>query len=108
VSSWVDNAVSSLLKIIKDYHLDGIDIDYEHFQEDNHTIFECIGQLITKLKQNNAISFASIAPFDDQEAQSHYLSLWNKYGDAIDCVNFQFYAYDASTTISEFIQYYNT
>jgi hypothetical protein len=108
VSSWVDNAVSSLSKIIEEYHLDGIDIDYEHFQADNDTFAECIGQLITRLKQNNAISFASIAPFDDQEVQSHYLALWNKYGDAIDYVNFQFYAYDASTTISEFIQYYNT
>jgi len=108
VSSWVDNAVSSLSKIIRDYHLDGIDIDYEHFQADNTTFAECIGQLITRLKQSKAISFASIAPFDNQEVQSHYLALWKKYGHAIDYVNFQFYAYSANTTISQFIKYYNT
>jgi hypothetical protein len=108
VSSWVDNAVSSLSKIIEEYHLDGIDIDYEHFQANNDTFAECIGQLITRLKQSNVISFASIAPYDDQEVQSHYLALWNKYEHVIDYVNFQFYAYDSSTTISQFIGYYNT
>ena len=50
VSSWVNNAVSSLSKIIKQYHLDGIDIDYEHFEADANTFVECIRQLITKLK----------------------------------------------------------
>jgi len=107
VSSWVDNAVSSLSKIIKEYHLDGIDIDYEHFEADNNVFTECIGQLITRLKHSKAISFASIAPFDSQEVQSHYLALWKKYGHAIDYVNFQFYAYSANTTISQFIKYYN-
>ncbi|KAH7415920.1 hypothetical protein KP509_14G066600 [Ceratopteris richardii] len=29
--SWVSNAVSSLSSLISQYHLDGIDIDYEHF-----------------------------------------------------------------------------
>lgn len=109
VSSWLNNAVSSLSKIIKQYHLDGIDIDYEHFEADGKMFVECIGQLITKLKQSKAISFASIAPFDDGGAvQSHYKALWSKYGHVIDYVNFQFYAYDAGTTVSQFIQHYNT
>lgn len=108
VSAWVDNAVSSLSKIIKEYHLDGIDIDYEHFQASNDIFAECIGQLITRLKQSDAISFASIAPYDNQEVQSHYLGLWNKYGHVIDYINFQFYAYDSSTTIAQFKEYYNT
>lgn len=108
VSSWLDNAVSSLSKIIREYHLDGIDIDYEHFQADNKTFTECIGQLITRLKQSKVISFASIAPFDNQEVQSHYLALWKKYWRAIDYVNFQFYAYSANTTILQFIKYYKT
>ncbi|KAF5744664.1 putative Chitinase 1 precursor [Tripterygium wilfordii] len=34
VDSWVSNAVSSLTDIVKEYNLDGIDIDYEHFQAD--------------------------------------------------------------------------
>ncbi|CAI0544808.1 unnamed protein product [Linum tenue] len=66
------------------YNLDGIDIDYEHFKSDPQTFAECIGRLITTLKKNGVISFASIAPFDDPEVQSHYQALWNKYGNAID------------------------
>ncbi|GLJ06128.1 hypothetical protein SUGI_0032210 [Cryptomeria japonica] len=108
VSSWVSNAVSSLTAIIKQYHLDGIDIDYEHFDfSDPNTFASCIGQLITQLKQNKVISFASIAPFDDEKVQSHYSALWNKYGKVIDYVNFQFYAYDSSTSVSQFIKYFN-
>ena len=41
VDSWVSNAVSSLTRIIKQYQLDGIDIDYEHFKADPVTFAEC-------------------------------------------------------------------
>ncbi|OVA09963.1 2S globulin [Macleaya cordata] len=108
VDSWVQNAVSSLSGIINEYNLDGIDIDYEHFSSDSDTFAECIGQLLTTLKGNGIISFASIAPFDDDEVQSHYLALWKKYGHLIDYVNFQFYAYDKGTSVSQFIQYFET
>ncbi len=108
VDSWVSNAVSSLTRIIKQFHLDGIDIDYEHFKGDPNTFAECIGRLITTLKQNKVISFASIAPFDDDQVQSHYLALWGKYGHQIDYVNFQFYAYDKGTSVSQFIDFFNT
>nr|KJB20121.1 hypothetical protein B456_003G134100 [Gossypium raimondii] len=117
VDSWVSNAVSSLTDIIQEYHLDGIDIDYEHFNA-NHgwpistanpdTFAECIGKLVKTLKNNGVISFASIAPFDDDDVQSHYKALWQSYGDLIDYVNFQFYAYDQGTTVSQFINYFNT
>ncbi|TYH24045.1 hypothetical protein ES288_A03G060500v1 [Gossypium darwinii] len=89
VDSWVSNA----------YHLDGIDINYEHFNADPDTFSECIGKLIKTLKNNGVISFASIAPFDDDDVQSHYKALWKSYGDLIDYVNFQFYAYDQGTTV---------
>lgn len=108
VDSWVSNAVSSLTRIIKQYHLDGIDIDYEHFHGDSDTFAECIGRLITTLKTNKVISFASIAPFDNDQVQERYLALWRKYGHQIDYVNFQFYAYDKGTTVSQFISYFNT
>ncbi|XP_023761014.1 chitinase 2 [Lactuca sativa] len=108
VDSWVSNAVSSLTKIIQEYNLDGIDIDYEHFHADPDTFAECIGKLVTTLKNNGVISFASIAPFDDDEVQSHYLALWKNYAHVIDYVNFQFYAYDQGTTISQFIKYFQT
>ncbi|KAK8601561.1 hypothetical protein V6N12_051391 [Hibiscus sabdariffa] len=108
VDSWLSNAVSSLTDIIHQYNLDGIDIDYEHFNADPDTFAECIGQLIKTLKKNGIISFASIAPFDDDDVQSHYKALWKSYGDLIDYVNFQFYAYDQGTTVSQFINYFNT
>ncbi|CAK9139631.1 unnamed protein product [Ilex paraguariensis] len=107
VDSWVSNAVSSLTHIIKQYNLDGIDIDYEHFNADPDTFAECIRKLITRLKNNGVISFASIAPFDDDQVQNHYLALWKSYGHLIDYVNFQFYAYDEGITVSQF-NYFET
>ncbi|KAL0907342.1 hypothetical protein M5K25_021744 [Dendrobium thyrsiflorum] len=106
IDSWVSNAVSSLTKIIKEYNLDGIDIDYEHFSADYDTFAECIGRLLKTLKCNNVISFASIAPYDYYDVQSHYIALWEKYGELIDYVNFQFYAYPSNTTISQFLNYF--
>ncbi|KAK9055406.1 hypothetical protein SSX86_026489 [Deinandra increscens subsp. villosa] len=107
VDSWVSNAVSSLTNIIKEYDLDGIDIDYEHFDHGHPEVFaECIGKLITTLKNNGVISFASIAPYENHEVQSHYLALWKSYGHIIDYVNFQFYAYDKGTTVSQFMDYF--
>ncbi|WCJ40325.1 Chitinase 1 [Euphorbia peplus] len=108
INSWVSNAVSSLTRIIKQYNLDGIDIDYEHFKAQPNTFAECIGQLISTLKRNRVISFASIAPFDDDQVQSHYQALWKKYGNLIDYVNFQFYAYDQGTTVSQFLSFFET
>lgn len=66
--------------------MDGIDIDYEHFKADPDTFAECIGQLISTLKRNKEISFASIAPFDDDQVQKPYLALWNKYGNQINMI----------------------
>ncbi|KAL0928210.1 hypothetical protein M5K25_000082 [Dendrobium thyrsiflorum] len=108
VDSWVNNAVISLTAIIQRYHLDGVDIDYEQFRADSDTFADCIGKLIMTLKNNGVISFASIAPFADEDVQKHYLSLWKKYGEYIDYVNFQFYAYDSSTTVSQFLSYFET
>ncbi|TXG75419.1 hypothetical protein E1A91_1Z016100v1 [Gossypium mustelinum] len=98
VDSWVSNTVSSLTNIIQEYHMDGIDIDYEHFNADPDTFAECIGKLVKTLKDNGVISFASIAPFDDDDVQSHYKALWQSY----------VYAYDQGTTVSQFISYFNT
>ncbi|KAL8092279.1 hypothetical protein AgCh_034536 [Apium graveolens] len=107
IDYWVSNAVSSLTRIIRQYNLDGIDIDYEHFRKASpYTFAECIGRLITTLKRNNVISFASIAPFDGYQAQRHYKELWSRYGYAIDYVNFQFYAYDSGTTVPQFLSYF--
>ncbi|CAK9170197.1 unnamed protein product [Ilex paraguariensis] len=108
VDSWVSNAVSSLTHIIKQYNLDGIDIDYEQFGATPEIFADCIGQLITILKKEGVISFASIAPFDNDQVQAHYLALWSSYGHLIDYVNFQFYAYDQGTTVDQFISFFET
>ncbi|GLJ06120.1 hypothetical protein SUGI_0032090 [Cryptomeria japonica] len=39
--------------------------------------------------------------------QSHYTALSKNYGGSIDYVNFKFYAYDSSTSVSEFMNYFN-
>ncbi|XP_044506991.1 chitinase 2-like [Mangifera indica] len=108
VDSWVSNAVSSLTSVIQQYNLDGIDIDYEHFNADPNTFSECIGSLIKTLKNNGIISFASIAPFDNDQIQSHYMTLWKNHGHLIDYVNFQFYAYDEGTNVTQFMNYFKT
>uniref|UniRef100_A0A2C9W0E4 GH18 domain-containing protein n=1 Tax=Manihot esculenta TaxID=3983 RepID=A0A2C9W0E4_MANES len=107
INSWVKNAISSLTHMIKHYNIDGIDIDYEHFRSDPDTFSECIGRLITSLKRSGTISFSSIAPYDDDgEVQSHYLQLWKQYGNEIDYVNFQFYAYERISP-SQFVKHFN-
>lgn len=107
VHSWVSNAVASLTRLSRQYHLDGIDVDYEHFKSDPETFAECVGRLITALKKNGVISFASIAPFADSEVQKHYTVLWKRYSHVIDYVNFQFYAYEKGTTVSQFLGYFD-
>ncbi|KAM0026353.1 putative chitinase [Helianthus debilis subsp. tardiflorus] len=107
INSWVQNAVNSLTSMIKQYNLDGIDIDYEHFRSDDKTFVECIGQLITILKKKRTIKFASIAPYEDNgPVESRYTALWKKYGHVIDYVNFQFYAYD-KLSVSQFLKHFN-
>lgn len=107
IDSWVNNAVSSLTSIIQQYNLDGIDIDYENFSSsaDADTFAECIGRLITTLKNNGVIQFASIAPY--QDLQTYYQALWAKYSGVIDYVNFQFYGYPSDTTVSQFLVYFD-
>ncbi|XP_060216352.1 chitinase 2-like [Lycium barbarum] len=84
INSWVDNAISSLSPMIKEYNIDGIDIDYEHFLDTDINVFaECIGQLVTKLKKNGKIQFDSIAPYENSTIQSHYKTLWRKYGQLV-------------------------
>ncbi|XP_060170224.1 chitinase 2-like [Lycium barbarum] len=108
IASWVRNAIYSITKIAKEYNLDAIDIDYEHFKTDPDTFAECIGRLLYYLKQNNVVSYTSIAPYADDSVQVYYLALWRKYGHLIDYVNFQFYAYEKGTTIPQFLQYFET
>ncbi|KAL5717793.1 hypothetical protein ACHQM5_010758 [Ranunculus cassubicifolius] len=110
IDSWVKNAVSTLTKIITEYSLDGIDINYQHFKAgaDPEIFAECIGRLLKALKQSRVISFASIAPFDNKLVQSHYQALWSKYAQLIDYVNFQFYAKDEKASKSQFLKYYHS
>ncbi|KAG8387754.1 hypothetical protein BUALT_Bualt02G0054200 [Buddleja alternifolia] len=107
INTWVANAINSITQILKNYNLDGIDIDYEHFSSNPDTFAECIGKLLFYLKQNQIVSFTSIAPYEDDSIQPYYLALWRKYGHLIDYVNFQFYAYAKGTTVSQFLEYFD-
>ncbi|OWM67963.1 hypothetical protein CDL15_Pgr017531 [Punica granatum] len=108
INSWVGNAINSITRIAKEYYLDGIDIDYEHFSTDPNTFAECIGRLLLHLKQNKIISFASIAPYEHDSVQPYYLALWKKYSHLIDYVNFQFYAYGKGITVPQFMKFFET
>nr|AGT16159.1 chitinase [Saccharum hybrid cultivar R570]AWA44757.1 Chitinase [Saccharum officinarum] len=109
VDSWVDNAVTSLTGIINTYGLDGVDVDYEHFADgvDVNTFVECIGGLLTQLKQRFPYITTSIAPFEDPVIQEYYQPLWRNYSDVIDYVNFQFYGYGDNTDVATYVEFYN-
>jgi len=109
VDSWVANAVASLTGIINTYGLDGVDVDYERFADgvDVDTFVECIGRLLTQLKQRMPNIATSIAPFEDPVIQKYYQPLWRKYSGVIDYVNFQFYGYVDNTDVPTYVQFYN-
>ncbi|KAJ9177805.1 hypothetical protein P3X46_012977 [Hevea brasiliensis] len=87
---WISNAFSSLKSIAQNYHLDGIDIDYENFPKNSNASFAyCIGELTSLLKNQSVISVATIAPFHTTVLP--YIELFNGYGNVIDYVNHQFY-----------------
>lgn len=87
---WISNAFTSLKSLAHEFHLDGIDIDYERFPKNSNATFAyCIGELISLLKNQSVISVATIAPF--HATVLPYIELFNGYGDVIDYVNYQFY-----------------
>jgi hypothetical protein len=59
------NTISSITKIAREYDLDGIDIDYEHFDAETNTFAECIDRLLSHLKEQKIVSIASITPYDN-------------------------------------------
>ncbi|CAM6094207.1 unnamed protein product [Calypogeia fissa] len=101
---WISNAVNSITSLAQQYSLTVIDIDYETFPV-NGTFTECIGGLITQLKNNGTITVASIAPFGN--TLSIYQDLFTIYGSVIDYVNYQFYA-DGLTSPSDYVTRFNT
>ncbi|KAL5982656.1 hypothetical protein ACLOJK_016731 [Asimina triloba] len=86
---WISNAAESISSLAIKYHLDGIDIDYENFPKRNSTFAFCIGELITRLKNQNVITVATIAPY--YKTVGPYIELYNRFEDVIDYVNHQFY-----------------
>ncbi|KAJ8752027.1 hypothetical protein K2173_001053 [Erythroxylum novogranatense] len=86
---WISNAFNSTKSMVETYHLDGIDVDYENFPRRNVTFAYCVGELISLLKNQSVISVATIAPYYD--TVDTYVGLFQKYGNVIDYVNYQFY-----------------
>ncbi|CAO2141258.1 unnamed protein product [Urochloa humidicola] len=109
IDSWVSNAVTSITGIINTYGLNGVDVDYENFapNADVNTFVECIGRLLTQLKQSMPWITISIAPFDDDTIQAYYQPLWSQYSSVIDYVNFQFYGYDNNTDVDKYVRFYD-
>lgn len=103
-SAWIANAVASISSLASQYSITGVDIDYENFPQSTAAFTDCIGGLISQLKSSGAISFASIAPFGNTRAL--YADLFQKYGNVIDYVNYQFYA-DGLTTQSDYVNKFN-
>ncbi|KAG0566943.1 hypothetical protein M758_7G092200 [Ceratodon purpureus] len=94
-NSWIQNAVTSITSLASQYSITAIDIDYENFPSGSTTFTNCIGQLITQLKNAGTITTASIAPFE--QTRDVYTALFQQYGSVIDYVNWQFYANDFQT-----------
>ncbi|VAH08103.1 chitinase 1-like [Triticum dicoccoides] len=109
VDSWVANAVASLSRLINEYGLDGVDVDYERFAAgvSVDTFVECVGRLLTRLKAAFPNITTSIAPFEDDTVQRYYRALWSRYSGVIDYVNFQFYGYGANTDVPTYVMFYD-
>lgn len=104
-TTWIANAVSSITALASQYRITGIDIDYENFPQGSATFTQCIGELITQLKNAGTISVASIAPFGN--TMTIYTELYgSSYGFLIDYVNYQFYA-EGLTTQDQYVEKFN-
>ncbi len=79
------NAVSSISDLPNQYSITAIDIDYENFPTGSAAFTACIGRLITLLKNQGPIMFASIAPFEQTLAV--YADLFQHFNTVIDYVN---------------------
>lgn len=90
-TAWVEAAVASLAGLARQYHLDGIDVDYESFGRGGAASFaRCVGALLTELKARGAITLASVSPFS--ATAPAYAALLAAVDDhVIDRVNYQFY-----------------
>ncbi|CAM6128782.1 unnamed protein product [Calypogeia fissa] len=105
-SQWLANAVSSLTNIVQTYSADGIDIDIENFPNGETNFVNLIGSLVTTLKSNGVIKFASMAPGYDQLPL--YTTLYNTYPNAFDIINFQFYGeVPGLSTVKEYLARYD-
>jgi hypothetical protein len=95
-TTWLNNAVSSLTSIIQTYGADGIDIDIEQFPDGSTNFVNLIGSLVSTLRNNEVIKFASFAPGYDQ--LDLYTQLYNANPNNFDILNYQFYGEGLNTT----------
>ena len=102
--SWIGNAAVTIQKIIDDYCLDGVEVNYESINVGKDDFAYCIGELIKKLKESKQDAYyVSIAPSAD--VQAHYRDLYEKYTDYIDMVDYQIYTHHPQT-VEDFVQLY--
>ncbi|XP_058759893.1 chitinase 2-like [Vicia villosa] len=107
---WNRQAVNSLKVLIGKYNnesgniIDGIDINYETIKTSNDLFVNCIGEVITKLKNdgNLNIDVVSIAPSEKNE--SHYRDLFYANSANINWVDYQFYNQkNIVSTVKDFV-----
>ncbi|CAI8584685.1 unnamed protein product [Vicia faba] len=123
ITSWTDNAVSSIKELIQDYEnrlqpinnddtiIDGIDINYEYINinlSEPTQFSTCIGQVIQRLRDDPDVSksmkVVSISP--TELVNFHYLALYTNKPDNIDWINYKFYNQYFRSEY-EFINFFN-
>ncbi|KAI4356217.1 hypothetical protein L6164_000256 [Bauhinia variegata] len=85
-------AATSVNKIIDEYNLDGIDVNYSHVKGSEDDFAYCIGELIKMLKESTEEGKFLASITVSHSVQADYLALYNKYKQYIDYVGYQFYA----------------
>ncbi|XP_058727869.1 chitinase 2-like [Vicia villosa] len=94
---WARQAVNSLKVLVGKYSsesgniIDGIDINYETIKTSNELFVNCIGEVITKLKNDDDLNIdvVSIAPSEKNEL--HYRDLFYANSANINWIDYQFY-----------------
>ncbi|KAK7272101.1 hypothetical protein RJT34_28499 [Clitoria ternatea] len=91
--SWISNATKSLTSLIKseeyDLQVDGLDVLYESIDASPSDFVECVGELITNLKEASLVREVSISPSFALNKE-YYACLYDVSRLSINWVDYQF------------------
>jgi len=94
VTEWINNAYNSLTPILNKYSATGLDVNVEHWAN-NQTFVECMGGLIKLFYAQNPNFIVTLTPW--YTTWSYFQPLYNTYREYIFMVLYQFYANDDLT-----------